>query len=212
MSKIAIKLSQMDHKVFKKINNNMLGKLFILVIFCIVEYPRGVVLYMKLPICYFCAKTKMLCPIDQKKLERGEISQLDVDISHELVMLKEKSFPELDKIEFIKSIRIQNITIILVRGMKEIEKSLIKISRELEKRGYGKVRFVEREKDIKFMVEQVIFPSRVLGVNILWLPDGSSEYTVRISHRDARRMPMKKDQAEEVLSKLLGKYVRIIYV
>ena len=168
---------------------------------------------MKLPICYFCARTKILCPTDMKKLESGEITQLDVDVAHELVMLKEKKFPELDKIEFIKAIRKGNLTIFIVRGSTGINRgTLIKISRELENKGYGRVRFVERGHDVKLLVEQIVSPSRVLGVNILWLPDGSSEYTIRIPFRDARRMPVKKDIAEEILSKLLGKYVRIIFV
>jgi len=177
------------------------------------EYLRGVRFHMKLPICYFCARTKILCSTCQRKLDNGEISQLDVDISHELVMLKEKKYPELDKIDFIKAIKIQNITLILVQGLKSVDKSLVnRVSKDLEKMGYGRVRIIEKERDVKLLVEQVIFPSRVLGVNILWLPDGSSEYTVRISHRDARRMPIKKETAEEILSQLLGKYVRIMYV
>ena len=168
---------------------------------------------MKLPICYFCARTKILCPRCQKKLDEGKISQLDVDISHDLVMLKEKKYPELDKIDFIKAISIQNITLILVHGSKNIDKGLLsKVAKELERIGYGRVRIVEKERDVKLLVEQVIYPSRVLGVNILWLPDGSSEYTVRISYRDARRMPLRKEVAEEVLTQLLGKYVRIMYV
>lgn len=168
---------------------------------------------MKLPICYFCARTKVLCRSDLQRLESGEISELDVDIAHELVLLREKRYHDLDNIEFVGAMKIGNMTILIARGLDKVSRTtLIKVSRHLEERGFGRIRFVEGEQDVRSIVEQVVSPSRVLGVNILWLPDGSSEYTVRIPKVDSRKMPVRKEIAEEILERILGQYVRIIFV
>ncbi len=167
---------------------------------------------MKLPICQFCAKTKILCPRDLKRLEEGEISELDVDLSHDLLELAEK-YPELDKLEFVKASRYAKLTILLVRGLRQVSREvLIRVSRALERKGYGKVRFVEFSKNAGDVVVQVLSPCRVIGVDVLWLPDGSTEYTVRVKRRDARRLPLKKREVEKLLEELLGKPVRIVFV
>jgi len=168
---------------------------------------------MKLPICYFCARTKVLCLKDLKRLEKGEISQLDVDISNELVLLKEKKYSSLDNLTFVRAHKSDNLLVLMVRNSDKLNRNiLIKVSRDLERKGYGRVRFVEESAEPRKIVEQIVSPSRVLGVDILWLPDGSSQFTVRIPHRDARRMPVKKEVAEDILTKLLGKYVRIVFL
>ncbi|RLE72072.1 MAG: hypothetical protein DRJ39_00215 [Thermoprotei archaeon] len=167
---------------------------------------------MELPICYFCARTKVLCSKDLERLERGEISALDVDISHELVMLKEKKFSQIDKLSFIKAVRIDENVFLLVRNSTEISrKTLIQIAKYLSAKGYGKVRFIEYVSDKRALIEQILFPVRVLGVDVIWLPDGSSEYNIRINGTCSRKMPFARAQAEKIIEQFTGKKTRITF-
>ncbi len=167
---------------------------------------------MELPICYFCARTKVLCPKDQKRLEGGEITELDVDIAHELVILKEKKYPQLDRLSFKKAVRIDENTFLLVRNSFNVEKRvLFQVARTLSSKGYGRVRFVEQLPNIRDLVEQILYPVRVQGVDIIWLPDGTSEYNVRINKLYSRRLPFPKSQAEKIIEHFAGKRVRISF-
>jgi len=168
---------------------------------------------MKLPICYFCARTKVLCPRDQERLERGEISELDVALSHELVMLKESKFPKLDKLEFLRAVKVDDYLFLVVRGLDSLGPQVVaQVARELSRRGYGRVRLVEEVHDIRRFVSQVLYPTRVMGVDITWFPDGSSEYSVRIPKSDLKKMPYPKRDAEKILETMLGRRVRIVSV
>jgi len=154
----------------------------------------------------------VLCSKDQKRLEEGEISELDVDIAHELVMLKEKKFPQLDRLSFKKAVRINNNTFLLVQNSTSIEKRvLLQVAKMLSSKGYGKVRFIEQLPDIRDLIEQILYPVRVQGVDIIWLPDGTSEYNVRVNRMYSRRMPFPKPQAEKIIEYFAGKRVRISF-
>jgi len=168
---------------------------------------------MKLPICYFCARTKVLCPRDQERLERGEISELDVELSHELVMLKESKFSKLDKLEFLRAIKVDDYLFLIVRGLNSLGSQLAaQVARELGKKGYGRVRLIEEAHDVRRLVSQILYPTRVMGVDITWFPDGSSEYSVRVPRSDLKRMPYTRKDAEKILETMLGRRVRIVPV
>ncbi len=74
------------------------------------------------------------------------------------------------------------------------------------------MRLVEEVHDIRRFVSQVLYPTRVMGVDITWFPDGSSEYSVRIPKSDLKKMPYPKRDAEKILETMLGHRVRIVSV
>jgi len=142
----------------------------------------------------------------------GEIAELDVDIAHELVMLKEKKYPQLEKLSFRKAIRINDNTFLLVKNSFNIEKRILfQIAKILSSKGYGRVRFVEQFPSIRDLIEQILYPVRIQGVDIIWLPDGTSEYNVRINRVYSRRLPFPKPQAEKIIEHFAGKKVRISF-
>lgn len=165
---------------------------------------------MKLPICYFDAKTKILCPLCRDKLERGEISELDVDISHDLVKIEEHDLPQLKEAEFIKALKADNMTIILVRSGSKVTRTIwSRVARQLSKRGYGRVRIVEYTNDVKSLIQNIIFPARVLSMSIVWFPDGTSEHYIRVSQRDLKRIPISPKAVEKIVEELTGIKVKI---
>lgn len=88
-----------------------------------------------------------------------------------------------------------------------------KYARELEQRlreRLGKrVKIIPKASDVRGLATHLLYPVRILGVNTLWLPDGSIEYVVRIPRRDERRLGKAKEMYERILSELLGKKTRI---
>ncbi len=165
---------------------------------------------MKLPICYFDAKTKILCPTCMEKLERGEITQLDVDLAHDFVELEEKEFPQLKHAEFHRAIRIDNVTFIIVKSSSEITETIWrKIARKLA-RTYGRVRIIEKTDDKKQMIQKIVFPARVIGINIVYYPDGTSEHYVRIPARDFKKLPYPAQVIEKAIEQITGIKAKII--
>ena len=59
------------------------------------------------------------------------------------------------------------------------------------------------------MVTQLLAPARILGVNTLWLPDGSFESIIRISKYDEKILPARREVIEEALSRILNATVKV---
>jgi len=98
--------------------------------------------------------------------------------------------------------------VILIRGIDNIE-VLERLSKKLSSKLRARVRVVNYSPEKKRIVEQLIYPATLLGVNTLWLPDGSEQTVIRISRQDQRFLAGKKKYLEEILSELLGRPVRI---
>lgn len=166
---------------------------------------------MKLPICYFDAKTKILCPLCKKKLESGEISELDVNLAHDLIELEEKEFPQLKKAEFHKAFKIGDVVFILVKGSPEISETVWRrLARRLSKMNYGRVRIIEKSGELKQIIQKIIYPARMIGINIVYYPDGTSEYYIRVPQRDMRKLPYSQDIIERAIKMITGMKVKIM--
>ncbi|BES82791.1 transcription elongation factor [Pyrodictium abyssi] len=83
------------------------------------------------------------------------------------------------------------------------------IEQRLREKLGRKVRVIPKANDVRGLATHLLYPVRILGVNTLWLPDGSIEYVVRIPRRDERRLGNAKEVYERILSELLGKRTRI---
>jgi len=126
----------------------------------------------------------------------------------ELIDLEERVFKELRKGEYKKAYQSGDLIIIVVEGIND-PKALDRAGKELTHRLNAKVKIVEYTGDIRRLVEQVVYPATLLGVNSLWLPDGSEQIIVRIYRRDQKFISGKKRHYEDILGQILGKPVRI---
>ena len=154
---------------------------------------------MKFPICTFCLKTGVLCVRCQEKLARGEVTELDLRVAKVFLEL-ENRFPILKDIQYHKAFQHDNFTVILISGAGNTLKPLwLRIARALGEKLGGEVRIVEKTSNLKLLVEQVITPCRLLGVNTLWLPDGTEENTIRVPRFDRRRLPARQEVLEDMI-------------
>jgi transcription antitermination factor NusA-like protein len=166
---------------------------------------------LKTPICFFCAKSGVLCPRCQEKLDKGEITEADVEVSKWLIDYEAKN-PQLKNYVIHKTVKVPKMIIIMVSGGSGADRALLtKLSRQLSDEKRANVRIVEKTSSIKRLLEQIVTSARVMGANTVWLPDGSWESTIRIPKSDIRKMPLDPKSAEEAIRILSGEVVHIVF-
>ncbi|MEX2707199.1 MAG: transcription elongation factor NusA [Candidatus Freyrarchaeum guaymaensis] len=165
-----------------------------------------------MPICSFCLKSGIYCSTCREKIEKGEVTPLDLEIAKQLLEL-ENRFPNLKEAEFRRSVETNNLVIIVV-GPGDISHFIGpkgKIVKILSDRLKKKIRVIEGDSSTKKTIEDILSPVSVLGVNTIWLPDGTLEKKVRIRKSDIRRLPTSVSTLEEVVHKLTNEKVRIVF-
>jgi transcription antitermination factor NusA-like protein len=167
---------------------------------------------MKTPICTIDIKSGFLCSRCQDKLDKGLITQLDIDIAKELLAFEDKT-PGLKEVDFKRAIETGSMVVVIV-GHGNLPEALGpkgKILKELEKRFNKKIRVIEENSNIRRTIEDLVAPATVLGINTLWLPDGSLEKKVRLSLNDPRRLPTDIHIIEDTVKSLTGERIRIVF-
>ena len=166
---------------------------------------------MKAPICDICLKSGILCLGCEEKLKRGTITELDVKISKLLYQLEEEH--HIRDITFSRAVESRNLIVIIV-GKGEIGNLIGKggktvkfLQRSLRK----KIRIIEDTDDTRKIIQDLLHPARVLGMNILYLPSGENQYKVRIPKEDERRIPTTVKSAEEIITKLVKQKIKIAF-
>ncbi len=162
---------------------------------------------MKYPLDRICVKSGILCPNCQRKVDTGIVGKYEIPIMKALMELEDE-MKELRKGEYVKAYEADNMVVIIVKGFDDYEE-LEKISKRLSGKLRKKVKLVNMVGDRKRLVEQVIAPATLLGLNTLWLPDGREEVIVRVPRREQRLIIGRKMKLEELLTRLLGTNVRI---
>ncbi|MCD6559443.1 MAG: KH domain-containing protein [Palaeococcus sp.] len=164
---------------------------------------------MKAPICEVCLKTEdILCPADEKKLQEGIISELDVRVARLLYKL----IGDAD-VEFKKAVEAGDLVVIIV-GEGQVAlvigkggKNVKLLMRELGKR----VRIIEDTKDIKKLATDLLIPARLFGVNIVYKPDGGHYYKILVPRMDKQRLPAPSEMLEKIISQIIGEDAKIVF-
>jgi transcription antitermination factor NusA-like protein len=170
---------------------------------------------MKAPICEVCLKTDdILCPADEKKLQEGIISELDVKVARLLYKL----LGDVD-MEFKKAVEAGDIIVIMV-GEGDVPitigkggKNIKALMRELGKR----IRVIEAvevkdTEDLKKLATDLLYPASVFGVNVVYKPGGGTYYKVLVLSRDRKKLPEKAETLESILSQIAGTEVKINFI
>ena len=161
---------------------------------------------MTLPICNICAKTGVLCSACESKLEEGKISELDVELSKILFKLGN------GEIGFERAIDTKNFIVILTKKEnvgKIIGKSGDNI-RQLSK-NFGKQIRVIGTGDLNEMIYDFIAPARIISVNTVYKPDGTTLQRVRINKKDRKKLRMGIKEIEKLISSLTNSNVEISF-
>ncbi len=168
---------------------------------------------MKIPLDHVCVRTGVLCPRCRRLVESGEVEKFEVDVMRELLNLETRSdFKFLRDAVYIKSLMARDM-LVLVIDLKDTSvhpRMLGRLGRALSDRLKVRVRVINKAHgDLREIARQLVYPARVIGVNTLWLPDGTVEHIVRIPRSDSRYLPSNTTVLEDLLSKITGVNVRI---
>ncbi|MFL6345398.1 MAG: transcription elongation factor NusA [Nitrososphaeraceae archaeon] len=139
---------------------------------------------MKTPICTFDAKTAILCAKCETKLRSGQLTDADIEGAIKITKLAERN-QDINKFTMTSASKVDEDFIIALSGADiGTIRSNPTLLKKFEEEFQSKVWFVEAQATNKRFIENLFFPTKVLGVNILWLPDGSKLTKVIISASD----------------------------
>lgn len=168
---------------------------------------------MKIPLDHVCVRTGVLCPRCQRLVESGEVEKYEVDVMRELLNLEERpDFKFLKDAKYVKSILTRNMLVLIIEAAdSNIHPRILgRLGRALSEKLNTRVRVINKAHgDLREIARQLMYPARVIGVNTLWLPDGTVEHIVRIPRSDSRYLPANTAVLEDILSKITGMNVRI---
>lgn len=164
---------------------------------------------MKYPLDKICIKSGVFCPSCQRKIEIGMVTEDDVLVLRAIINLEDK-LKFLRKGEYVKSVNIDDEVVVLVKNSFEIGE-LITLERELSSILGKKVKALEYTNDLKRLIEQLISPASLLGINKIWLPTGEEVVSIRVSRRDKKYLSKVKEQYEALIEKISGAKVKIVF-
>ena len=154
----------------------------------------------------------MLCSKCQAKLESGEVSDQYMEVAKTLLNME-------NQYQFLQKVRLDNVLdaggyLILVVGKGDNAKfnSAQKLIRDLGDKFNKRVLVIESgTKDRKFL-EDLFANQHIVTINIIWLPDGSTETRVVLQGRGSRRLSKKRLQALiSVAKKVRNMNLRVQY-
>jgi len=158
----------------------------------------------------FCIKSGILCRKCQEKIEKGQITNLDLKIIRLLSDL-EKSNPALQDLTYHKAVETDGTLAILVNrrdmgkmlsgGAKPVHAISDALGKKVKILGYGG--------DDRQFLEDLFSPLSILTLNTIWIPDGSTETKVILTGREPRRMPVDPEVVKRLAKELRSMTLRI---
>jgi hypothetical protein len=165
---------------------------------------------MRLPVCNFDLESDMLCPNCQARLDRGELTQFDIEFSR-WMLEREKVYPSLETLHILKAAKAGKRFILVVKKKNKqlllAEESLI---REMTEQ-FGELIIIEGPAKLRTVVREFIFPAIEVGVNNLYSPDGTKESIVMLREEDRERIKFNKDELRFIVSAIMGDSVLFEY-
>ena len=167
---------------------------------------------MKAPICEVCLKSGILCPGCQQKLDKGEVSELDVKISRALYKASLRT-KEIRNITFERSMVVDGLAILIV-GKDDVPVLMTKggkVLKSISNQIKMKVRVLGNLSDPRTVANDIIRPARLLGVNTVFAVDGSTKYKIRIAKEDQEKLPIKIEDVQSLVNQLTGQEVSVVF-
>jgi hypothetical protein len=148
----------------------------------------------------------MLCTNCQARLERGELKHFDIEFSKWLLG-RDKTYPSLEDFTLLRAARVGERIVLVVkkRGKNLIlaEEALIAEITEF----YGELIIVEGPVKLRRIVSEFISPAKEVGINSLYLPDGSKESIVMLRAEDEERLSYSVTELRHIVSAVMGESV-----
>jgi len=158
----------------------------------------------------FCVKSGILCRRCEEKLEKGQITELDLKVIQRMVEL-EKEYPALQDVTYHRSVEADGMMAVLV-DRRDVPKLLgggAKVVKDLGETFGKRVKLISYGGDDREFLEDLFSPLSILTINTIWIPDGSTETKVILTGRQPRKMPVDLQVVKAVANELKGMTLRI---
>ncbi len=158
----------------------------------------------KLPICYFDARTGILCGNCQERLLKGEITNADVEASKAVAHLANK-IPELGRACLRRAFEAKGSYVLEFEQADFYAlRSSSLLQADLEEALKGKVWLVSAGGSDRKFLEDVFFPAKVLTVNTVFLPDGEKKTKVIVPAKRSERRIGDFDKLRDAVKQARG--------
>jgi len=165
-----------------------------------------------LPACKTCVNSGFLCSSCQEKLDTEILTQFELDLAKDLLVLEEEEqFSFLKNISFYKAIDFEDVVIFVV-GKKDklkITQKLISLLKETYE--VDELILVEQTKNPRAALENLITPSKLISLNEIFLATGDIEFKGVLNKKDQDVILFTKEELEELILELTGNTIRIEY-
>ena len=158
---------------------------------------------MQIQLCEFCLKSGMLCNKCKAKVESGEVSDKYIEVAKTLLKVE-------NQYQFLQKVRLDNVLeaggfLVLVVGKGDSAKinSDPKLTRDLGDQFNKRVLVIESGVKDRQFLEDLFASQHIVTINIIWLPDGSTETRVVLQGRGTRRLSKKRLQALVNVAKIV---------
>ncbi len=165
---------------------------------------------MKFPICTFDAKVGVLCPRCEERLKNGEITEADVKVSFLLAKLASQ-LPVLDKLTLKRAYKIGDDYVLLFnQGEARFVLNNKQVMEKL-KSTLGNVWVTEQTSDTRQFLENLMYPIKLLTINIVWLPDGTRHIKAIIAGQRTSNLPIDLDKVKEITKTITKDEVEFVF-
>ena len=166
---------------------------------------------MKLPICVIDAQTNTLCRKCKQLHREGKISDIDIELSKILIDVA-KSNKDLKNVSFYSSFELENVVIIVTKKQDVPILSMPDVLDRIKQFTHKEIRFLERTKDPKTLVENLLHPIPVISVTTLYIPPFSDkEYKIEIEKQYKDTLPIPEEVVVQTVSSVLDTEAYIEY-
>ena len=158
----------------------------------------------------FCVKSGILCRRCEEKLEKGQITELDLKVIQRMVEL-EKEHPVLQEVTYHRSVEADGTMAVLVdrRDLPRLLGGGAKVIKDLGDTFGKRVKLISYGGDDREFLEDLFSPLSILTINTIWIPDGSTETKVILTGRQPRKMPVDLDVVRTIAKDLKGMTLRV---
>jgi transcription antitermination factor NusA-like protein len=158
----------------------------------------------------FCVKSGILCRHCEEKLQKGQVTELDLKVIRKMVEL-EKNHPVLQDVTYHRSVEAEDMMAILV-DKKDLPGLLgggAKVVRELSESFGKRVKLISFGGDDRAFLEDLFSPLSILTINTVWIPDGSTDTKVILTGRRPKNMPVDLDMVQKIAKDMRDMTLRV---
>lgn len=159
---------------------------------------------MEAPICNVCLKSEQLCSACQEKLDEGEISEIDIEVSRILQDLSSE-YGSLQDSTVKQVYDAENVVVVVTAegdGAKVVGRQG-EIVKEIADRVDKSIRVVEAAEDDREVIKGLLSPAEIESVNTVFKPSGTSKKIVVDEEYDGK-INLSREEFEELVSDITG--------